>query len=156
MLRKEGFSGLLFILSGILMAVSTLVPYIHIMIDFGIGEVTDQRVSMMPSFTGFLILILGIATIIIFAMGLKDKALFLVAAAFIFNVYQIIKIGISKGQVESLGNAYNDIVSSLAVPGSSPVPAEIAVNFMPGFYILIVATVLMTVFGFAYATSEES
>ena len=156
MLRKEGFSGLLFILSGILMAFSTLVPYIHIMIDFGIGEVTDQRVSMMPSFPGFLILILGIATIIIFAMGLKDKALFLVAAAFIFNVYQIIKIDISKGQVESLGNAYNDLVSSLAVPGSSTVPAEIAVNFMPGFYILIVATVLMTVFGFAYATSEES
>ncbi len=150
---RKTFYGLATAVSCIFMAICVFLPYI--VINWGglsvLEGVKEETYSLWGTFKGFVILGLAVAELATVFLGLKNRTAMVAAAEAVFTGYTLAKDAMTQDysafQMSGLNNLMGELYGTKG--------GDVTMEFGFGFYLMIVALILMVFFGVAYTIIED-
>ena len=150
-MSKSKFSALMFLISGVFMAVCCFLPFKTLTIESSF-ESSVEPLKLFPSLGGFFVLGLSVACIVCPVVGYKKhSALFGTITSLLAGVmlwYNSMNAGSTAKAAETCDTI---LTSTFGSAGKTEV--TVTTNF--GFYLIILAAILLLITGFAYTISED-
>lgn len=151
-MRKSKVTALAFLISGLLLTVCCFLPLKTMVINSSYMNETEV-IKFMPSFGGFLILILALGCVIFPIVGYKQQSAMVGTASALVGGGLLLYYSANAGRAEMAVGQVDTIMSAAFGSGTSETSVTITTNF--GFYLTILALVLVLITGFAYTLSED-
>ena len=146
--------GWLFFVSGLLLAICCFLPITKLTAHFANGSKEDTFVKLMPSMSGFIVLMLGLACCAIALVGLKDKACLIGTLAAISAGGVVGYTSYATSQPSYAEEAVDAILQGVfGTTGNSVVERTSSTGV--GLYLFILAIILVLVTGFAYTFAPD-
>ena len=153
-MRKSQFAALMFLISGVFMAVCCFLPFKTIITTVTSGssvQTMSDPVKFMPSLGGFFVLALSIACIVLPIIGYKNLS------AIAATITAILAGGMLwyNSNAAEMGNPAEENVNAIMsyVFDGPTYSTKVETNF--GLYLMVLAIVLILITGFAYTLVEE-
>lgn len=150
-MKKSKFTALLFLISGVLMTVCCFLPLKTITMETSFETTTDYM-KFMPSFGGFFVMALALGCVICPIVGYKKQSAMVGTAAALIGGGMLIYNSANAGRADAAVEQVNAIMGA-AFGESAQMSVTVTTNF--GFYLMILALVLVLITGFAYTLSED-
>ena len=151
---KSNIPAILFVLSGIFMAVCCFLPIKVITIVMG-GEKTVENVKFMPSIGGIVVLGLAIGCAVIGVSGYKQMAALVGTITAIVSAGMMWYLSMSADSASKSVEAVNDIMNGM-FQDTMNLTTTSSVETGVGFYLLIAAMVCVLFTGFFYTLVDEN
>ncbi len=148
---KSKFTALLFLVSGVLMSVCCFLPIKTITMESAFESSTDY-VKFMPSFGGIFIFALALGCVICPIVGFKKQSALVGTGTALLGGAMLIINSANAGRAGAAVAQVNEIMGA-AFGSSAETSITVTTNF--GFYLMILALVLVLITGFAYTLSED-
>lgn len=152
--------GLLFLISGVFLAACCFLP-----IRVATSVMSDQskiteNISLMPSMPGLILFLLACVCIIVPLVGLQKKAPIVGAITSITTIGILVYITAKTAPVQNVtGAAVNEVLTSAGLTTAAdklhPIVLSITYENGYGFYLMIIATLIVGVMSFFYGLSES-
>ncbi len=151
-MRKSKITALAFLISGVLLTICCFLPLKTMVIESSFLNETEI-IRFMPSFGGFLILILALGCVIFPIVGYKQQSAMVGTISALVGGGLLWYYSANAGRAEMAVGQVDTIMSAAFGSGTDSTSVTITTNF--GFYLTILALVLVLITGFAYTLSED-
>ena len=141
-----------FLGSGAFMLICCFLPVKTVTAD-GLILAENEVYKLMPTLWGFIVLTLSIACIVIPVVGLKEKAALAGSATALVAGFSLWRISASADAAAKLTGSFGSLMEGLS---NSTQTRQAAVTTGAGFYLTIIALILVLATGFAYTIIDDN
>ena len=141
-----------FLGSGAFMLICCFLPVKTVTAD-GLILAENEVYKLMPTLWGFIVLALSIACIVIPVVGLKEKAALAGSATALMAGFSLWRISASADSAAKLTGSFGSLMNELS---SATQTRQAAVTTGAGFYLTIIALILVLATGFAYTIIDDN
>lgn len=146
--------GWMFFVSGFLLAICCFLPITKLTAHFADGSKEDTYVKLMPSLSGFIVLMLGLACCIIALVGFKDKACLIGTLAAI-SAGSIVAYTAYTSSKPSYATLATDAILSGILGSNGNSVVERTSSTGAGLYLFVLAIILVLITGFIYTFASD-
>ena len=113
----------------------------------------NEVLKLMPTVFGFIVMALSVACIAIPVVGLKDKAALAGSATAVMAGISLWRISASAEAAGKVAESFGSLMQELG-DATDSVQSTVTTNF--GFYLIVIAIILVLGTGFAYTLFEDN
>jgi len=143
-----------FLISGALLIVCCFLPLKTVDIVNAVFSETEV-IKLMPTVLGFIVMVLGLLCVIFPIVGYKKQSAMLGTVAALISGFSLWRMSAGAEASATSAEQVNTMMTELFGSSSETVQTTV-VTTSYGFYIMIIAIILVLITGFAYTITDET